>query len=50
MSEQHMKAGKANEAEEVLDVISPTGDKAAEVLHLDEDSNTHGLLVISSST
>jgi len=31
MPEQHVEAGKVDEAEEILDVIFPSGDKAAEV-------------------
>src|ERR1035438_5724603 len=33
MSEQQVKAGKVDEAEEVLDVIFPSSDEAAEVVH-----------------
>ncbi len=33
MSEQHMKAGEVDETEEVLDVVFPSGDEAAEVMH-----------------
>jgi hypothetical protein len=33
MSEQHVKAGKVDEAEEVLDVVFPSRDEAAEVMH-----------------
>jgi hypothetical protein len=32
MPEQHVQAGKVEEAEEILDVIFPSGDKAAEVV------------------
>ena len=32
MPEQHVEAGKVDEAEEILDVIFPSGDKAAEVV------------------
>jgi hypothetical protein len=31
MPEQDVKAGELNKAEEVLDVVLPSGDKAAEV-------------------
>jgi hypothetical protein len=33
MPEEHVKAGKVDEAEEVLDVVFPSGDEAAEVVH-----------------
>jgi hypothetical protein len=33
MPEHQVKAGKVDEAEEVLDVVFPTSDKAAEVVH-----------------
>jgi len=33
MSEQQVKAGKVDKAEEVLDVIFPSSDEAAEVVH-----------------
>ena len=33
MSEQQVKAGKVDEAEEVLDVVFPSSDEAAEVVH-----------------
>jgi len=33
MSEQNVETSKADEAEEVLDVIFPSGDEAAEVVH-----------------
>jgi hypothetical protein len=33
MSEQQGKAGKEDEAEEVLDVVSPSSDEAAEDVH-----------------
>ena len=33
MSEQQVEAGKLDEAEEVLDVIFPSSDEAAEVVH-----------------
>jgi hypothetical protein len=32
MPEQHVEAGKVDEAEEIIDVIFPSGDKAAEVV------------------
>ena len=33
MPEQDVKAGELNKAEEVLDVVFPSGDEAAEVVH-----------------
>ena len=33
-----MKAGKVDEAEEVLDVVFPPGDESAEVVHPCEES------------
>src|ERR1700735_1745806 len=33
MSEQQVKAGKVDEAEEVLDVVFPSSDESAEVVH-----------------
>ena len=33
MSEEHQEAGKLDEAEEVFDVIFPSGDESAVVLH-----------------
>src|SRR5450755_3071008 len=33
MPEQHLQAGEVDEAEEVLDVIFPSGDESAEVVH-----------------
>src|SRR5271165_9683 len=33
MPEQHLQAGEVDEAEEVLDVVLPTSDEAAEVVH-----------------
>jgi hypothetical protein len=33
VSKQHLEAGDVDEAEEVLDVVFPSGDKAAEVMH-----------------
>src|SRR5277367_6677325 len=33
MSEEHLQAGEVDEAEEVLDVVFPSGDEAAEVVH-----------------
>ena len=38
MSEQHLHTGKVNEAEEVLDVVFPSGNEAAEVLHPGEQA------------
>ena len=38
MSEQQVKAGKVDEAEEVLDVVFPSGDEAAEVVHPGKES------------
>ena len=35
-----MKAGKLDEAEEVLDVVFPSGDEAAEVVHPDKSRST----------
>ena len=37
MPEQDVKAGELNKAEEVLDVIFPSGDEAAEVVHPNEE-------------
>ena len=37
MSEQHVKTGKVDEAEEVLDVIFPACDEATEVVHPREE-------------
>ena len=37
MSEQDVKTGKVDEAEEVLDVVLPASDEAAEVMHPDEE-------------
>jgi hypothetical protein len=37
MPEQDVKAGELNKAEEVLDVVLPSGDKAAEVVHPSEE-------------
>src|SRR5579872_7174136 len=37
MSEQHVKAGKVDEAEEVLDVVFPASDETAEVVHPSEE-------------
>jgi hypothetical protein len=37
MSEQHLKAGKVDEAEEVLDVVFPSSDEPAEVVHPREE-------------
>ena len=38
MSEQQVKAGKVDEAEEVLDVVFPSSDESAEVVHPCEES------------
>lgn len=38
MSEQHVKAGKVDETEEVLDVVFPSRDEAAEVVHPREET------------
>ena len=37
MPEQVVKAGELKKAEEVLDVVLPSGDKAAEVVHPREE-------------
>jgi hypothetical protein len=37
MSEQHVKTGKVDEAEEVLDAVFPASDEAAEVVHPREE-------------
>jgi hypothetical protein len=37
MSEQQVEAGKVDEAEEVLDVVFPSSDEAAEVVHPGEE-------------
>ena len=37
MSEQEVKAGELNKAEEVLDVVLPASDEAAEVVHPGEE-------------
>ncbi len=37
MPEQDVKAGELNKAEEVLDVVLPSGDEAAEVVHPSEE-------------
>lgn len=37
MSEQNVQAGEVNEAEEVLDVVLPSGDEAAEAVHPREE-------------
>ena len=37
MSEHHLEAGKMHEAEEVFDVVFPSGDEAAEVVHPGEE-------------
>lgn len=37
MPEQEVKAGELNKAEEVLDVVLPSGDEAAEVVHPGEE-------------
>jgi hypothetical protein len=33
MPEQHVQAGEVDEAEEILDVVLPSGDEAAEAVH-----------------
>src|SRR5450755_4858111 len=33
MPEQHLQAGEVDEAEKVLDVVFPSGDESAEVVH-----------------
>src|SRR5271157_4781581 len=38
MSDQHLEAGEVDEAEEVLDVVLPTSDEAAEVVHPGEQA------------
>jgi hypothetical protein len=37
MSEHHLQTGEMYEAEEVLDVVFPSGDEAAEVVHPGEE-------------
>ena len=37
MPEQKVKTGELNKAEEVLDVVLPSGDEAAEVVYPDEE-------------
>jgi hypothetical protein len=37
MPEQEVKAGELNKAEEVLDVVLPSGDESAEVVRREED-------------
>ena len=37
MSEEHVEAGEVDEAEEVLDVIFPSGNESAEVVHPGEE-------------
>ena len=37
MPEQHLQAGEVDEAEEVLDVVFPSGDESAEVVHPGEE-------------
>src|ERR1035437_1806219 len=37
MSEEHVEAGEVDEAEEVLDVVFPSGDESAEVVHPGEE-------------
>jgi hypothetical protein len=37
MPEQDVKAGELNKAEEVVDVVLPPGDEAAEVVHPSEE-------------
>ena len=36
MSEQQVKAGELDEAEEVFDVVLPTGDQSSKVVHPSE--------------
>jgi transcriptional regulator len=50
MSEQHIKAGKANEAEEILDVIFPavtrrrsSASRRVTAMHMDDPSSAHQL-------
>ncbi len=38
MSEQHLQTGKVDEAEEVVDVVFPASDQAAEVVHPGEEA------------
>jgi hypothetical protein len=38
MPEQEVKASELNKTEEVLDVVLPSGDEAAEVVHPSEES------------
>jgi hypothetical protein len=37
MPEQHLQAGEVDEAEEILDMVFPSGDEAAEVMHPREE-------------
>jgi hypothetical protein len=37
MPEQDVKAGELNKAKEVFDVVLPSGDEAAEVVHPSEE-------------
>jgi len=37
MLEEHLQAGEVDEAEEVLDVVFPAGNEAAEVVHPGEE-------------
>ena len=37
MPEQDVKAGELNKAKEVVDVVLPSGDEAAEVVHPSEE-------------
>jgi len=38
MSEEHVQAGKMDEAEEVFNMVFPSRDKAAEVVHTGEEA------------
>ncbi len=38
MSEEHLQTGEVDEAEEVLDVIFPSGDESAKILHPGEQA------------
>ena len=38
MSEHHVQAGQLNEAEEVFDMVLPSGNEATEVMHPGEES------------
>ena len=37
MPEQHVKAGEVDKAEEVLDVVFPSGDESEEAVHPGEE-------------